>query len=145
MPTATTLIASRTETYLASMPNLAFTGLSENWLLKECGHQHWLALAQLHDRALPDFVDDQGRIAYAAFTAVNTWDLKLEAIIENREFRIHTRIGRGGQPGISANMKSGWAIASWGNWRYCRPSSAGMYRGTIAVSARLASGARRQQ
>ncbi|SDP68231.1 probable biosynthetic protein, Pnap_2097 family [Pseudomonas reinekei] len=66
-------------------------------MLKECGHQHWLALAQLHDRALPDFVDDQGRIAYAAFTAVNTWDLKLEAIIENREFRIHTRIGRGGQ------------------------------------------------
>ncbi|SFB60115.1 biosynthesis cluster domain-containing protein [Pseudomonas sp. NFIX10] len=57
MPTATTLIASRTETYLASMPDLAFTGLSENWLLKECGHQHWLALAHLHDRALPDLVN----------------------------------------------------------------------------------------
>jgi len=97
MPTTSAFTVSRSETYLASMPNLAFTGLSENWLLKECGHQHWLALAQLHDRPLPDFVDEQGRIAYAAFTAVETWNLQLEAIIENRSFQIHTRIGRGGQ------------------------------------------------
>lgn len=96
MPTTTAFIASRSETYLASMPNLAYTGLSENWLLKECGHQHWLALAQLHNRPLPDFVDEQGRIAYAAFTAVKLWNLKLETIIENRSFQINTRIGRGG-------------------------------------------------
>lgn len=97
MPTASAFTVTRQETYLASMPNLAFTGLSENWLLKECGHQHWLALAQLHNRPLPDFVDEQGRIAYAAFTAVKMWDLQLEAIVENRSFQIHTRIGRGGQ------------------------------------------------
>lgn len=97
MPTSSALTATRSETYLASMPNLAYTGLSENWLLKECGHQHWLALAQLHDRSLPDFVDEQGRIAYAAFTGVKLWNLKLEAIVENRPFQIHTRIGRGGQ------------------------------------------------
>jgi probable biosynthetic protein (TIGR04099 family) len=97
MPTSSAFTASRSESYLASMPNLAYTGLSENWLLKECGHQHWLALAQLHDRSLPDFVDEQGRIAYAAFTGVKLWNLKLEAIVENRGFQIHTRIGRGGQ------------------------------------------------
>lgn len=88
--------ASREQTYLASMPNLAFTGLSENWLLKECGHQHWLALAELHDRPLPDFRDDTGRIAYAAFTAVRCWDMALPSVAENRCFQIGTRIIRSG-------------------------------------------------
>jgi probable biosynthetic protein (TIGR04099 family) len=87
---------SREQTYLASMPNLAFTGVSENWLLKECGHQHWLALANLHERPLPDFRDDSGRIAYAAFTAVRSWDMALEKITENRHFHIHTRLSRAG-------------------------------------------------
>lgn len=84
------------QTYLASMPNLAFTGLSENWLLKECGHQHWLALASLHERPLPDFRDNSGRIAYAAFTAVRSWDMALEQITENRLFHIQTRLSRVG-------------------------------------------------
>ena len=88
--------ACREQTFLACMPNLAFTGLSENWLLKECGHQHWLALAQLHDRPLPDFRDDTGRIAYAAFTAVRCWDMALPSVAENRSFNIHTRITRSG-------------------------------------------------
>ncbi|AKV08898.1 hypothetical protein B723_21895 [Pseudomonas fluorescens NCIMB 11764] len=85
------------QTYLASMPNLAYTGLSENWLLKECGHQHWLALAGLYDRPLPDFVDAQGRTAYAAFTLVKSQGLQLQAITENRSFRIETKLGRAGQ------------------------------------------------
>lgn len=85
------------QTYLASMPNLAYTGLSENWLLKECGHQHWLALAALYDRPLPDFLDPQGRIAYAAFTLAKSQDLQLQAITENRSFRIETTLVRAGQ------------------------------------------------
>lgn len=85
------------EHYLASMPNLAFTGLSENWLLKECGHQHWIALAALNDRPLPDFRDPQGRIAYAAFTLVKSQGLQLQDIVENRSFRIETRLYRAGQ------------------------------------------------
>ncbi|MGY2680722.1 putative biosynthetic protein (TIGR04098 family) [Pseudomonas tolaasii] len=114
-----TFIATRSETYLASMPNLTFTGLSENWLLKECGHQQWLALTQLHDRPLPNFADEQGRIAYASFTAVKTWNLKLEAIIENRAFQIQTRFGAVGRPGITANIKLGLAPSRGGNWRCC--------------------------
>jgi len=82
--------------YLAGMPNLAFTGLSENWLLKECGHQHWLALAALHDRPLPDFRDAEQRIAYAAFTSVHSQDLQLQAIAENRTFCIATQLSRAG-------------------------------------------------
>jgi len=120
MPTTSAFTVSRSETYLASMPNLAFTGLSENWLLKECGRQHWLALAQLHDRPLPDFVDEQGQIAYAAFTAEKTWNLKLEAIIENRSFQI-LRGSDAGRPVITANMRSDWVTALWGNWHCCPP------------------------
>ncbi|MHC6226162.1 Pnap_2097 family protein [Pseudomonas sp. X10] len=82
------------EHYLASMPNLAFTGLSENWLLKECGHQHWLALAALYGRPIPDFRDPQGRIAYAAFTQVKCQGLQLQAITENRTFTLETRLWR---------------------------------------------------
>lgn len=84
-------------TFLASMSNLAYTGLSENWLLKECGHQHWMALAALYDRAVPDFRDAQGRIAYAAFTQMKSQDLQLQAITENRAFALHTTLSRAGQ------------------------------------------------
>ncbi|RII77404.1 hypothetical protein D0894_12415 [Pseudomonas monteilii] len=80
--------------FLASMSNLAYTGLSENWLFKECGHQHWMALAALYDRALPDFRDAQGRIAYAAFTQLKSQGLQLQAICENRAFTLETRLQR---------------------------------------------------
>ena len=84
-------------TFLASMSNLAYTGFSENWLLKECGHQHWMALAALYDRAIPDFRDPQGRIAYAAFTQMASQGLQLQAITENRAFTLQTRLSRVGQ------------------------------------------------
>lgn len=93
----TGIAVTRQQDYLAGMPNLAYTGLSENWLLKECGHQHWLALAALHERPLPDFADSQGRPAYAAFTAVRLSALRLDEIAENRTFRIDSRLGRAGQ------------------------------------------------
>ncbi|PZR37253.1 MAG: hypothetical protein DI524_15300, partial [Ectopseudomonas oleovorans] len=80
--------------FLASMSNLAHTGLSENWLLKECGHQHWMALAALYDRDLPDFRDAQGRIAYAAFTQMKSQGLQLQSICENRVFTLDTHLDR---------------------------------------------------
>ena len=33
--------------YVAGMPQLSYTGLSENWLLKTCGDLHWQGLAAL--------------------------------------------------------------------------------------------------
>jgi probable biosynthetic protein (TIGR04099 family) len=80
--------------FLASMSNLAHTGLSENWLLKECGHQHWMALAALYDRDLPDFRDAQGRIAYAAFTQMKSQGLQLQSVCENRVFTLDTHLDR---------------------------------------------------
>ena len=84
-------------TFLASMSNLAYTGLSENWLLKECGHQHWMALAALYKRTVPDFRDAQARIAYAAFTHVKSQGLQLQAICENRAFTLQTSLSRATQ------------------------------------------------
>ena len=42
------------------MPHLCMTGLSETWLLKECGHRHWLLLAEAAGLAAPDFRDPAG-------------------------------------------------------------------------------------
>ena len=42
------------------MPHLCLGGLSETWLIKECGHRHWLLLAQATGRAVPNFCDAAG-------------------------------------------------------------------------------------
>lgn len=74
--------------YVAGMPNLCYNGLSENWLLKECGHRHWLAIAQAQGSQQPEFRDAQGRKVYAAFTLVRLSDARLEQIGEHDAFSI---------------------------------------------------------
>ena len=39
------------------MPHLCLGGLSETWLLRECGHRHWFLLAQATGRTVPNFRD----------------------------------------------------------------------------------------
>src|SRR5260370_42192318 len=82
--------------YRAGMPQLASTGLSENWLLKECGHRHWEALAADTGRPAPDFTDDDGGKAYAAFTAVQLRGAMFGDIQENDSFEIATQLCRTG-------------------------------------------------
>ncbi|NKJ01627.1 Pnap_2097 family protein [Novosphingobium sp. SG707] len=55
----------------AGMPQLCRAGLSENWLLKACGHRHWLALAAAHGMETPDFRGAKGERLYPAFVAVD--------------------------------------------------------------------------
>jgi probable biosynthetic protein (TIGR04099 family) len=76
--------------YLTGMPQMSYGGLSENWLLKECGHRHWLGIAQGQGRELPDFRDAEGRKAYAAFTMVRISDASLERLDENDRFGLTT-------------------------------------------------------
>lgn len=83
--------------YLAGMPHLAYVGLSENWLLKECGHLHWLTLARLKGFSVPAFSDREGRSAYAAFTAINLRGLQLERIVENTRFELHSHLQPAGR------------------------------------------------
>ncbi|WP_343054533.1 Pnap_2097 family protein, partial [Pararobbsia alpina] len=78
------------------MPQLAYTGLSENWLLKECGHRHWEALAGDTGRRAPDFVDDHASKSYAAFTAIRLTGATLDAIDENDDFELGTGLCRTG-------------------------------------------------
>ncbi|TDV11533.1 Pnap_2097 family protein [Paraburkholderia caballeronis] len=94
--------------YRAGMPQLARNGLSENWLLKECGDRHWNALAAATGRAVPDFVDDDGERAYAAFTAVSVRDARLDRIGENDLFEIDTSLVRSG---AARHFSEHWLLA----------------------------------
>lgn len=77
--------------FIAGMPHLALGGLSENWLLKECGHHHWQLLAQRHGRRVPDFREGTAN-AYAAFTSIRVTDLAPTDIGENAAFSLHSEL-----------------------------------------------------
>jgi probable biosynthetic protein (TIGR04099 family) len=74
--------------YSAGMPQLAYAGLSENWLLKECGDLHWDCLAQGYGMSRPDFRDVSGQKAYAAFTAIRISDATLDRVCENDRIQL---------------------------------------------------------
>ena len=76
--------------YTAGMPHLCYSGLSENWLLKECGHRHWLAIAHSQGQPQPEFRDAQGHKVYAAFTLVRITHGRLELVEEHGAFSITT-------------------------------------------------------
>src|SRR5262249_53444288 len=65
------------------MPHLAMGGLSETWLLKECGHRHWSMLARAAGLAVPEFRDPAGDPIYAAFLAVTVRDAAFETAREH--------------------------------------------------------------
>lgn len=76
------------------MPHLALMGLSEQWLLKELGHIHWLMLAQAAGRAVPDFATVRGEPVYAAFCALRIRGARFGAAVENGRLTIRSRVGR---------------------------------------------------
>ncbi|MEO5795575.1 MAG: Pnap_2097 family protein [Rhodoferax sp.] len=79
---------AQTGRYTAGMPQLNTNGLSENWLLKECGDRHWRGIAQANGQTQPEFRDAQGHKVYAAFTLVRITAGRLEQIAENDAFTI---------------------------------------------------------
>lgn len=90
-------MVSKKETYLASMTNLSLCGLSENWLLKECGHQHWMALANHFGLDLPQFTGElfqtqNNTTIYAAFINATISNLTVDKIIEHDYFEISTQL-----------------------------------------------------
>jgi probable biosynthetic protein (TIGR04099 family) len=106
--------------YTAGMPQLNANGLSENWLLKECGDRHWRGIAQSLGQAQPEFRDALGHKVYAAFTLVRIRASRLEQIGENDAFSISSQclpVGRAqhysqhrlqaqGQPAAQVEMLS---------------------------------------
>lgn len=83
--------------YVAGMPQLAYAGLSESWLLKECGQRHWAGIAAAHALRLPSFTDVSGRQAYAAFTAIRLSGAALDKIGEHSCFEISTSVEEAGR------------------------------------------------
>ncbi|SAL05696.1 hypothetical protein AWB78_07647 [Caballeronia calidae] len=81
------------DTYRAGMPQLNIAGLSENWLLKECGDRHWDALAR---ETQSDFISDEGSRAYAAFTSIRLRAQGMRDVRENDTFCIRTELSRVG-------------------------------------------------
>jgi len=82
------------DTIRIGMPQLAHAGLSEHWLLRECGDRHWCALAARLGLADPVFADDTGRTAYAAFLGLRLAGARLDAVREHDRLRIDTRLQR---------------------------------------------------
>ena len=76
------------------MPQLALNGLSELWLAKECGHRHWLMLAELFGQRLPDFRDSEGATLYATFTGLSLSDARLDHVAEHDRLDISGGIVR---------------------------------------------------
>jgi probable biosynthetic protein (TIGR04099 family) len=76
------------------MPHLCLGGLSETWLLKECGHRHWLLLVQATGRAVPDFCDAGGDPVYAAFVAVTVREARFDAAHEHDELGFDSQLTR---------------------------------------------------
>jgi probable biosynthetic protein (TIGR04099 family) len=82
------------ETVLLGMPQLSLTGLSEGWLLKELGHRHWMMLARMAGRPVPDFRDVDGAPVYAAFCALSVKDARFGELGENDRLAIGSGISR---------------------------------------------------
>lgn len=76
------------ESFIIGMPHLSAVGLSEHWLLKECGHEHWMAIAQAFGQEKPEFRDRENRKVYAAFICINIENGKLDQVVENDEIDI---------------------------------------------------------
>jgi probable biosynthetic protein (TIGR04099 family) len=79
---------------IVGMPHLSLGGLSENWLLKECGHIHWQLLARYFQLGSPDFRDRFGNRLYAAFVAVELRNARLEMIRERDGLEVRSDIKR---------------------------------------------------
>ena len=76
------------------MPHLSLTGLSENWLLKECGHRHWFLLARAAGTSVPNFHDAAGDQVYAVFRAVAIRDARFDAVQENDDLYFTSSLSR---------------------------------------------------
>jgi probable biosynthetic protein (TIGR04099 family) len=76
------------------MPHLCLAGLSETWVLKECGHRHWFLLAEAAGMTVPDFRDAAGAPIYAAFVAVTLRETAFDTVREHDELAFSSCLGR---------------------------------------------------
>jgi len=80
--------------YRIGMPQLGLNGLSESWLLAECGDRHWQLLAQACGMPIAQLRDARKRRVYPAFRSVRLRHAELDAVAENDVLEIASTLGR---------------------------------------------------
>jgi probable biosynthetic protein (TIGR04098 family) len=105
------------------MPQMAMSGLSESWFLKEVGNSHWKMISNFLQRPSSQIVDGRGERLYATFTRIH-WKAAegLTAFTENELLRMSAQLSRygasfffseqsyrGDTSGISASVMSTFA------------------------------------
>lgn len=80
-----------------NMPQMAANGLSENWLFKHCGDQHWQALCDSLEVQSGDLCDDTGARLYPTFVAIfGRYTKPLSAVRENERFETRLELAHFG-------------------------------------------------
>ncbi len=77
---------------VAGMPELNACGLSETWLQRTCGSQHWLALGQALGQPSDRWVDTRGLRVYAAFGWLRLREAQLDLVREGQALRLNSRL-----------------------------------------------------
>ena len=101
-PTATMTTAARSKSnlrrdYLVNMPQMALSGLSENWLFKELGDVHWDMVTHFLETPSAGITDDLGDRLYATFTRITlNMDPSLRTVRENDTLRVDAELSRFG-------------------------------------------------
>jgi probable biosynthetic protein (TIGR04098 family) len=78
------------------MPQMANSGLSENWMLKEIGDIHWQLLSSGLEQKSSEFKDDNGNRLYATFIRINYSVSPLNLFQENEIIYFDAEIKRFG-------------------------------------------------
>jgi probable biosynthetic protein (TIGR04099 family) len=74
------------------LPQLALGGLSESWLLMECGHRHWTLLERMLGMEARDMCDEHGCRMYPSFVAVHVSGGSLAHFQEADRIVLNSRI-----------------------------------------------------
>jgi probable biosynthetic protein (TIGR04099 family) len=85
-------VARAHSSFEVGLPQLSLRGLSENWLWKECGQQHWSMLASV--LKLPPAGASQRRHCYAAFTAVRMERASLADVVDGDDLYLTAWLDR---------------------------------------------------
>ncbi len=80
------------------MPQMAYCGMSENWLFRHAGSRHWDALCGSMGVESNSLVDTEGRRVYSSFVAIQAnFSLPLTNVRENERFNEAVELFRFGQ------------------------------------------------
>lgn len=82
----------RSMQWVAGMPELNACGLSEAWLQKSCGSQHWLGLSQALGQPSDRWADTQGRRVYAAFGWLRMRGAQLDVAREGQALWLNSHL-----------------------------------------------------